>query len=176
MKGIIYAELIGFLDAQGGPSFTEQVLAEADLPHGGAFSRISRYPWEQAVQIVTSAAKITGADANALCEAFGKFLFGRFTVLYADIVNRYPTAEGMLTHVESHIHEEVRVLYPDAEPPQVSSRQIEDGFVVKYASHRPFAHIAFGLVQGCMEHFGDKREISWLEPDPSGKTAQFRIR
>ena len=103
MKGIIYAELIGFLDEQGGASFTEQVLEKAELPHGGAFSRVSRYPWEQAVQVVTAASQITGADANDLCEAFGKFLFGRFTVLYADIVNRYPSAEEMLMHL-SLIH------------------------------------------------------------------------
>ena len=41
MKGIIYSELLGFLDQKGGPSFTEEVLAGADLPHGGAFSRTS---------------------------------------------------------------------------------------------------------------------------------------
>ena len=62
MKGIIYSELVGFLDAQGGPSFTEEVLAGAELPHGGAFSRVSRYPWEQAVQVVTSASKISSGE------------------------------------------------------------------------------------------------------------------
>ena len=175
MKGIIYSELVGFLDLKGGPSFTEEVLEGAQLPHGGAFSRVSLYPWEQAVQVVTSASKISGADANDLCEEFGKFLFDRFTVLYTEIVERYRTAEGMLAHVEDHIHEEVRVLYPDAEPPQVSSRKEGDGFVVEYSSHRPFAHIAFGLVQGCMKHFGDKRSIEWVDRDPTGKTAYFRI-
>jgi hypothetical protein len=175
MKGIIYAELLQFLDVKGGPAFTEQVIADADLPHGGAFSRISRYPWEQAVQVVTSASRITGVDANDLCSEFGQFLFDRFTVLYVEIVNRYPTAEGMLGHVESHIHEEVKVLYPDAVPPTVSSYKEGDGFVVEYESHRPFAFIAYGLVQGCMKHFGDSRGIEWINPDPSGKTAHFRI-
>ena len=175
MKGIIYAELLGFLDESGGPAFTEQVLASADLPHGGAFSRVSRYPWEQAVQVVTAASKITGADAADLCEGFGKFLFDRFTVLYTEIVERYPTAEGMLAHVEDHIHEEVKVLYPDAVPPTVTSWEDNDGFVVEYKSHRPFAHIAFGLVQGCMKHFGDPRTIEWVDRDPSGQTAFFRI-
>ena len=99
MKGIIYTELVGFLDETGGPSFTEQVLEGAELPHGGAFSRVSRYPWEQAVQVVTSASKITGADANDLCQAFGKFLFDRFTILYTELIERYPTAEGMLAHI-----------------------------------------------------------------------------
>lgn len=175
MKGIIYSELVGFLDVKGGPSFTEQVLDEAQLPHGGAFSRVSQYPWEQAVQIVTTASKISGLDANDLCEEFGKFLFDRFTVLYTDIVGRYPTAEGMLDHVESHIHEEVKVLYPDAVPPKVEARKEGDAFILDYASHRPFAHIAYGLVQGCMKHFKDPRTISWINPDPSGKTAHFRI-
>ncbi len=175
MKGIIYAELLAFLDVKGGLSFTEQVLEGADLPHGGAFSRVSRYPWEQAVQVVTSASKISGLDANDLCEEFGRFLFDRFTVLYTEIVERYPSAEGMLDHVESHIHEEVKVLYPDAVPPTVTSWKDADGFIVEYKSHRPFAHIAFGLVQGCMKHFGDARSINWVNPDPTGKTAYFRI-
>ena len=175
MKGIIYSELVGFLDVKGGPSFTEQVLDQAELPHGGAFSRVSRYPWEQAVQVVTSASRISGLDANDLCEEFGWFLFDRFTVLYTEIVERYPTAEGMLGHVESHIHEEVKVLYPDSVPPQVSSWKEDDGFVVEYKSHRPFAHIAYGLVQGCMKHFGDTRTVEWVNPDPSGTTAHFRI-
>lgn len=175
MKGIIYAELIGFLDETGGPTFTEQVLAEADLPHGGAFSRVSLYPWEQAIQIVTAASKITGSDANELCEAFGTFLFDRFTVLYADIVDRYPTAEGMLAHVQDHIHEEVKVLYPDAVPPTVTSRKEGEGFVIEYKSHRPFAHIAFGLVRGCMSHFSDTRKIEWDDRDSTAQTAFFRI-
>ena len=175
MKGIIYSELVGFLDLKGGPSFTEQVLEQANLPHGGAFSRVSRYPWEQAVQVVTSAAKISGLDANDLCEEFGKFLFDRFTVLYTEIVERYPTAEGMLDHVESHIHEEVKVLYPDAVPPKVEARKEGDEYIVEYTSHRPFAHIAYGLVQGCMKHFEDPRSISWINRDPTGKTAYFRI-
>jgi Haem-NO-binding len=175
MKGIIYSELVGFLDVKGGPSFTEQVLEQADLPHGGAFSRVSRYPWEQAVQVVTSAANISGLDANDLCEEFGKFLFDRFTVLYTEIVERYPTAEGMLDHVESHIHEEVKVLYPDAVPPTVEARHEGDEYIVEYTSHRPFAHIAYGLVQGCMKHFEDTRSISWIDRDPTGKTAYFRI-
>lgn len=175
MKGIIYSELVGFLDVKGGPDFTEQVLDNAELPHGAAFSRVAQYPWEQAVQVVTSASKISGLDANDLCEEFGRFLFDRFTVLYWEIVDRYPTAEGMLSHVESHIHEEVRILYPDAAPPTVSTWAEDDGFVVQYSSHRPFAHIAYGLVQGCMQHFGDDRSIKWVNPDSSGKTAHFRI-
>ena len=175
MKGIIYAELVGFLDVKGGPSFTEQVIAEAELPHGGAFSRISQYPWEQAVQVVTSASKISGLDANGLCEEFFFFIFYGFTVIYTEIVNRYPTAEGMLDHIEDHIHHEVRVLYPDAVPPSVTSRKDGDSYIVEYASHRPFAHIAYGLVQGCMKHFGDTRSIHWVDRDPTGQTAFFRI-
>jgi hypothetical protein len=176
MKGIIYSELVSFLDVKGGPSFTEEVLDGAQLPHGGAFSRVSRYPWEQAVQVVTSASRVSGLDANDLCQEFGRFLFDRFTVLYTEIVERYPTAEGMLGHVESHIHEEVQVLYPDAVPPTVKSwQEADNSFVVEYSSHRPFAHIAYGLVEGCMEHFGDPRSIKWINPDPSGKTAYFRI-
>ncbi|GAB5348332.1 heme NO-binding domain-containing protein [Alteriqipengyuania sp. 357] len=173
MKGIVFSEMLEFLDRTGGPLFAEQVLADADLPHGGAYSRVALYPWEEAVRIVEAAARASGTKADELCQAFGRFLFERFTILYADIVQRYPSAEALLTHVGGHIHEEVRVIYPDARPPAITTRTDSGDLIVEYASHRPFAHIAHGLVAGAMKHFGDTRRLEWLHASDDGSRAAF---
>lgn len=176
MKGIIYVELLGFLDQAGGPAFTEKVLAAAGLDGGGVFLRIGQYPWGEAVKIVTQAATITGQDADLLCEQFGAFLFERFTVLYPGMISAYASTDGLMAHIEDHIHEEVRILYPDAVTPKVHYRADgQDAFVVDYSSHRPFARIAYGLISGAMRHFGDDRTISWLSSEPRGNIARFRI-
>ncbi|WP_299307724.1 heme NO-binding domain-containing protein [uncultured Croceicoccus sp.] len=175
MRGVVYTELVDFLDETGGPLFAEQVLSQADLPHGGAYSRIGYYPWEEAVQIVVAAADLSGNDVNALCRAFGEFLFGRFTVLYADIVSRYSSAQALLSHINAHIHQEVRVLYPESSPPSVVTRNEGDTLVITYASHRPFAHIAHGLVAGAMKHFGDTRSLDWIGLSDDGTAASFAI-
>ncbi len=175
MKGIIFSELVGFLDRAGGPLFAEKVLADANLPHGGAYSKIGQYPWQEAVRVVEVASRESGADFADLCQQFGAYLFERFTVLYADIVGRYSDAETLLAHVGDHIHEEVKVLYPDARPPQVSTHR-EDGVLhVRYASHRPFAHIAHGLVSGAMRHFGDQRKLEWVNVGEDGSQAEFAL-
>ena len=176
LKGIVFSELVGFLDHAGGPAFAEKVLSDAGLEHGGAYSRVGQYPWQEAVRVVEAASRESGADFADLCNQFGSYLFERFTVRYADIVGRYATAEALLMHVGDHIHEEVRVLYPDARPPKVRTHS-EDGCLrVEYASHRPFAHIAHGLVAGSMKHFGDQRELDWITIGDDGTTAEFVLK
>lgn len=175
MKGIVFSELVGFLDKAGGPVFAEKVLADSGLPHGGAYSRVGQYPWQEAVRVVEAASRETGADAAELCHQFGVYLFERFTVLYADIVGRYATAEALLAHVGDHIHEEVKVLYPDTSPPSVTARADGTSLHVEYASHRPFAHIAHGLVAGAMKHFGDERELRWIHASDDGSQAEFAL-
>lgn len=175
VKGVVFAELVGFLDQKGGPVFAEKVLAKADLDHGGAYTRIGLYPWEEAVRVVAAASQESGADFDELCQAFGQFLFERFTILYAEIIDRYPDAESLLTHVGGHIHGEVRGMYPDAEPPNIATRKSAEGLIVEYESYRPFAHIAHGLISGAMAHFGDNRKIAWRNVNPEGSRASFLI-
>lgn len=175
MKGIIFSELVGFLDRAGGPELAEKVLADAGLPHGGAYTRVGQYPWQEAVRVVEAASRETGAEFADLCHQFGAYLFERFTVLYGDIVGRYASAEELLSHVGDHIHEEVRILYPDAQPPQVTVHDEGDVLRVEYASHRPFAHIAHGLVAGAMTHFGDRRALNWVGANDDGSRAEFAL-
>jgi hypothetical protein len=175
VKGIIFSELVGFLDRAGGPELAEKVLADAGLPHGGAYTRVGQYPWQEAVRVVEAASRETGAEFADLCHQFGAYLFERFTVLYGDIVGRYASAEELLSHVGDHIHEEVRILYPDAQPPQVTVHDEGDVLRVEYASHRPFAHIAHGLVAGAMTHFGDHRALNWVGANDDGSRAEFAL-
>ncbi len=175
MKGIVFSELVGFLDLAGGPVFAEKVLADAGLEHGGAYTRVGQYPWQEAVRVVEAASRESGADFASLCNQFGSYLFERFTVLYGDIVGRYNSAEALLSHVGDHIHEEVKVLYPDAKPPEVRAYSEGETLRVEYASHRPFAHIAHGLVAGAMKHFGDERKLEWVHASEDGSSAGFAL-
>ncbi|WP_325063791.1 heme NO-binding domain-containing protein [Pseudoblastomonas halimionae] len=175
MKGLIFSELIRFMEEQQDPLFVERVIAAAKLPNDAAFSRIGVYPTAHALLLVGEASKLSGIPVAALCEAFGSYLFGRFTILYPEIMSSYSTAESLLEHVRGHIHEDVKVLYPDATPPEVTATTQDGDCVVEYRSHRPLAHIACGLIRGCLEHFGDERKIEWVNCSESGDAATFRI-
>ncbi|MCJ7420506.1 heme NO-binding domain-containing protein [Sphingomicrobium astaxanthinifaciens] len=174
MKGVIFVELINYLEESGGALFAEEVIEAAKLPNAAAYSAVGTYPSAQALRMVEIASERTGTPSEELCTAFGRWLFERFTVRYPDIVGRYDDAETMLEHVGSHIHREVVVLYPDAVPPQVTGRREGDALVVDYRSSRPLAHIAYGLIAGCLAHFNDPRTVRWNDrSDP--RQASFRI-
>ncbi|MFI0471873.1 heme NO-binding domain-containing protein [Halomonas sp. HMF6819] len=174
MKGVIFVELINFMDETFGSDFTEQVIEEANLPNQAAFTAVGFYPSEYAGQLVTAASRLADANATEVCEAFGRFLFQRFEIRFPDLMGRYGSTREMLDHVQSHIHEEVKIIYPGANPPSVTTRECEEGFEVLYRSHRAFAHIAFGLVQQCIIFYGEACEVSWRDSSHPGE-ARFLI-
>ena len=174
MKGIIFTELVSFIEEVGGIAFAEQVIDKADLPNGGAFTAVGTYPTEQVLALVTSASELSGIPVPKLCADYGEWLFARFTVLYPQLIEQYPTSEEMLDHVESHIHEEVTILYPDATPPKVYMTREGTTPVIKYASHRPLSHVALGLIRGCLAHYKDPRQVTW-SPGEDLTQAEFHI-
>lgn len=175
MKGIVFTELVRFMEKVQSAEFADLVITGAALPNEGAFTSIGNYPSEYALAMVAKASEHSGIEAAELCRLFGKYLYRRFTILYPYIMESYKSAEALLTHVGSHIHAEVCVLYPDAKPPQVTA-EVENGVTtVRYQSHRPMAAIAHGLVEGCMEHYNDNRALEWSFAE-DGKSAVFTIK
>ncbi|WP_168380979.1 heme NO-binding domain-containing protein [Modicisalibacter radicis] len=174
MKGLIFVELMSFMDDTFGGDFTERLIDEAELPNGAVFTAIGTYPSEYAGRLVEVASRMASADASDVCEAFGRYLFQRFEIRFPDLLSRYPSARELLDHVQSHIHEEVRVIYPGATPPSVVTEDCAQGYRVVYRSHRAFAHIAFGLVQQCIVFYGEDSEVTWCENE-GGSEARFLI-
>ncbi|QLC25200.1 guanylate cyclase [Parasphingopyxis algicola] len=174
MKGVIFSELIRFMEQAKSAEFADSVITGANLPNDGAYTSVGNYPSDQALTLVGEASAQSGIEAAELCRLFGHYLYGRFMILYPHIMENYQTADALLLHVGSHIHAEVCTLYPDARPPIVETSVKDDRVVMRYQSHRPMAAIAFGLVQGCMEEFGDRRTLEWDIAD-NGKSATFTI-
>lgn len=172
MKGIIFAELVRFMEEVQSPAFADAVIRETGVPSDGAYGVAGNYPSAEALDLVAVAAEKSGIPADDLCTLFGRHLFRRFTILYSYLIDSYQSAEDLLTHIGSHIHADVCVLYPDARPPQVNLVRNGGTTVVTYSSYRPMAMIALGLVQQCMIHFGDRRSVS-CDVSNKGRQATF---
>lgn len=174
MKGVIFTELMGFIEARHGVAVADQVILDSAVPNDGAYTSVGSYPTHEALALIDAAARLEGVPGALLCQDYGSWLFGRFGVLFPTIMAHYPTADALLLHVGSHIHEEVRILYPDARPPMIEAVATGDTMTVRYRSHRPMAHIAFGLVRACLAAYGDKRELRW-SPTAGATEAMFTI-
>ena len=102
---------------------------------------------------------------------------GRFKVLYPAMFEGVTCALDFIESVETHIHVEVRKLYPDAELPSLHAERSQDGsLTVTYRSSRPLAVVAKSLITGCIEHFGGHYDLACQDDeDAEGPLTVFLV-
>jgi hypothetical protein len=160
MKGIIFTELVNFVERHTSTVVSEQIISQADLDTKGAFTSVGNYPHDEALKLVSSAASILETPPEDLMRQFGGELFEHLVTSHPDFFPEHiDDALSFLSVVQSHIHTEVKKLYPESSPPNVST-VVENGkMIVTYDSHRPFAMIAMGLIEGCCAYFDESLTV-----------------
>ena len=160
MKGIIFTELVYFVERHTSTVVSEQIINQADLDTKGAFTSVGNYPHDEALKLVSSAASILETPPEDLMRQFGGELFEHLIASHPEFLPEHvDDAFSFLSVVQSHIHTEVKKLYPESSPPNVST-VVENGkMIVTYDSHRPFAMIAMGLIEGCCAYFDESLTV-----------------
>jgi hypothetical protein len=171
VKGLIISELVDFIERHCALDVAEQIIFEADLESGGAVTSVGNYPHAEVIKLVSSAAEILDQPAEDLMREFGKELFAKLRDSHTQFFEA--GAEDLfsfLSRVQSHIHLEVRKLYPGSNPPNVSCVTEDGRLTVIYESHRPFAMVAFGLLEGCCEYFDDAVSVQMVTDPKQAET------
>lgn len=160
MKGVIFTELLDMMDEAFSPDLTEQIIEEAELPSGGAYTSVGTYDHREILRLVEILSRHAQVPIPDLVYSFGKHLAGRFIATHPEfLTNAYNTFD-LLSSIEDHVHTEVRKLNPDAELPTFETEQPDEStLVMTYSSSRPFADLAAGLIQGTIEHFAETIDI-----------------
>ena len=175
MKGLVFSEMIAWAEVAYTPAVVDRMIVVSGVPNDGAYTSVGNYPHGEALAMFGALAELTGAPVGELARAYGYWLAGRFVELYPEMVGIYHDAESLLAGVGSHIHEEVTKLYPEARPPQVQSTKLDRGMQLDYASHRPFALVAHGLIEGFVAHFGNRHSVTREDLEQDGTAARFTI-
>lgn len=119
-------------------------------------------------------AGLTGDSAPELRHAFGRRTFERFAALYPDFVPAHLDLFDYLLNIEQHIHEEMRDLYPDANPPGLACERIsETRMRIRYRSDTPVPEMCAGMIEGAISHFGEKAVLT--RHDARDAAAVFEI-
>ena len=160
MKGIIFTEFVGMVEAVFSADTMDRVFDRVTLPSGGAYTAVGTYDHTEIVQLALALSEETGMPVTDLVKAYGEHLFARFTVLYPDYFDAQTDTFQFLHHVENYIHTEVKKLYPDAELPHFEFHTSNDReMVFDYLSGRHLGDVAEGLLRGCIAHFGEHIEM-----------------
>ncbi|MBC8165370.1 MAG: heme NO-binding domain-containing protein [Bryobacteraceae bacterium] len=177
MKGMVFTEFLEMVEQKFDPETVDTIIENSNLPSGGAYTSVGTYDHQEMIELVGQLSAMTGIAAADLIRTFGKHLFGRFAVNYPVFFEGIHSTLAFLPNIDSYVHVEVLKLYPDAELPSFECRFDElDSFEMIYRSKHPFPDLAEGLIQGCIEHFGDSMDVKREDfNDASGPGSRFLI-
>ena len=178
MKGMVFTELVEFVEEQFGFDVADAMLEASMLEHKGAYTQAGNYPFEELGAIVMKLSQITGVDAQELIEGYGRHLFGRIVALYPPMTRNFSSSIPFIAQVETFIHPEVKKLYPDADLPTFDViSENEKELVIDYISTKPLVALARGLMHGSADYFGEAIEVTHaILPSDSGTKARFTVR
>jgi hypothetical protein len=156
MKGVVFTEFLDMVADRFSPDMVEDIIEDAQLPSGGAYTSVGTYPHEEMVAMVVALSKRSNIAVPDLLKLYGEHLFSRFVVAYPSFFTPKIGAFEFLAGIEDVIHAEVLKLYPDAQLPRFQV-EYQDGqkLVLVYQSPRHFEDLAEGLIHGCLSHFGE---------------------
>ena len=169
MKGVIFTEFFSFIEENHSMEFLQETIEHSQVESEGVYTATGTYPFCEMGALLGSVVEKSGKDASELLKLFGLHLFGHFKNSSPHFFVGIDNAFDFLATVETHIHVDVKKLYPDAELPSFDIvEHTFDKFVMIYKSSRGLGALCEGLMAGCMEHFGETATISsrTLATDP----------
>ena len=176
MKGTIFVELLSMAENAFGEDVVDSILDKTDLESGGAYTTVGNYPCEELVKIVMAFSEHSGISPVDLQKMFGHWVFKHFTVVYPEMVGRQNNAFAMLESIETEIHVEVKKLYPQAELPSFQTKSLgADKLEMIYSSERPLGAFCEGMIEACVEHFGENATIAGSTIAGNENATRFEI-
>ncbi len=176
MKGILFVEFIDYLESQGSPDQTQEIINRANLESQGAYSRVGLYDYQELISLLIESASSLNTPAEELLDGFADHLMSMFSENYAGFFESADCAADMLLNLDSHIHVEVKKLYPDAELPKFTAVSDDKLLTLEYSSPRPLAGVALALTKACIKHFGRGETLIETTVADDQCSANFKIR
>lgn len=176
MKGIVFREFIQMVEDQFSLETADAIIESSHLASGGSYTSVGTYPHQEMMELVYQLSLRVGTSAPDLLKHFGRHLFHRFTVIHPQYVTTHESVFELLSVLDNHIHVEVRKLYRDTELPAFEHEHLADNqMLFIYRSARTLADFAEGLIEGCIEHFGEPMQVERVDLPVDGHGAHARF-
>ena len=177
MLGVVFTQLLEMVETTFSMEAVDAILEQANTASDGSYTAVGKYDSDEILRLVAALSAYTDIPVPVLVRSFGHHLFGRLVEGHPSAIHGLTSSLDLLRGIESHIHSEVKKLYPDAELPRIDSAEHgPNKLVMQYNSKRPLAVLALGLIEGCAKHFGETLRITHHDTsDGAGTSAIFGI-
>ncbi|WP_133131333.1 heme NO-binding domain-containing protein [Legionella yabuuchiae] len=174
MKGMIFTELLAFIEQNQSYELVDRIIRKARLASQGAYTSIGTYDPSEFMQLIHALSLETTTPESQLIKEYGEYLFGRFIEKYPGFFKKNTTTFDFLCQVESHIHHEVKKYYPDSELPTICcNAETANCLILTYESTRPLADLAEGLIKGCIRFHKQTIDLKREDLSAHGTKARF---
>lgn len=176
MKGIVFTEFLELVEDTFGLETVEEIIEKSNLPSKGAYTSIGTYAFSEMLSLVTHLSEKTNMTIDQLLHVYGHHFFNVIKRDYLSILSTYSDPIEFISSIESHIHVEVRKIYPDAELPRFEvTEKKRNSLTLTYFSSRSMYAFGLGLMEKAFEHYGKKASISYEKIKEDGSEVKFVI-
>lgn len=176
MKGIVFTELLTFIESGYGYEMVDEVITEVNPETGGAYTSVGTYSHQELVQLMVTFSSKAGLPVSETLRLFGHHLFQAFLKNYPAFFKPEFSTFDFLMSIDNYIHIEVAKLYPDAELPRFTTRLTDSSTLeMVYTSDRRMAPLALGLIERTLEHYNEKGQVTMEMIDDEGSVVKFSI-
>lgn len=176
MKGIVFTEFLGMSEALYGYKLVDELIEESNLPSKGIYTTVGTYDHAEIVSLLINLSKKVNVPPNILLKTFGNHLFIALEKNYPHFFVGTKKSFDLLRQVDSHIHVNVKKLYPDAQLPHFEVVDVDDKTLwMDYYSDRNMGDLAYGLIEQCIVYYGEKATISQQILEEKGNAIRFEI-
>lgn len=154
MYGMVNQAVRGLVIEKFGPETWTKIHEGAGAPEN--FSAMEPYDDSVTYNLVGKAVEILGIPAESILRTFGEYWVNEVARKHYDklLSNTGRDFADFLSNLD-HMHQRIRVTFPDYHPPSFRVKQLEEGKLqVDYYSHRPgLLPFVEGLFTGLADHF-----------------------
>lgn len=164
MYGMVNQAVRGLVIEQFGAETWTKIHTEAGAPEN--FSAMQPYDDAVTYNLVGKAVDVLGVPAEAILVAFGKYWVSDIaTKHYGTLMASTGGDFADFVSNLDHMHQRIRVTFPDYQPPSFRVKQLEPGLLqVDYYSHRPgLIPFVEGLFTGLGTHFAEQVSFEHID-------------
>lgn len=176
MKGIVFTEFLELVEDRFGLAMVDTILSESELASKGIYTSVGTYDFSEMVQLLARLSSHTGIEVDDLLSLYAEHFFEVIKRNYGHLISMYKDPIEMLASVESHIHKEVKKIYPDAEMPTfIVQEKSAFSLILIYKSGRALHPFGLGLMKKTFDYFNATATIVTEKIKEDGTEVKFVI-
>lgn len=177
MRGVVFTELIEFVEGALGFEVADKMIEMAHLDNNGSFSQGGNYPFSHMQKLLGSLSEITGKNPQELLYIFGEHLFSILVNMYGKNISEIGSSLDFIDSVENYVHVEVKKLYKDTDLPTFTTTYKDDkNLTIIYQSEKRLEAFAHGLMTACGKYFNEELVIEYKTINQSPYQVEFVVK